>query len=188
MDDATSVAGPSDVEQVRRARAGDVRAFESLASAVAPWAFRVASAILGSATDAEDATQHALVAAWRELPRLRDPTAFDDWLLRILLNECRMAACNRLSAQPLHDARSDEAGGSGPSSPRSSMSRDDVTGVLEAAFDRLDPDDRAILVLCHVFPMPLDRIATSLHVPVGTARWRLHEATQALVLALETVE
>src|SRR5204863_525867 len=37
---------------------------------------------------AEDATQEALVRAWRELPRLRDPSRFQAWLRRLLVNAC----------------------------------------------------------------------------------------------------
>jgi DNA-directed RNA polymerase specialized sigma24 family protein len=36
--------------------------------------------------DAADATQDGLVAAWRQLPRLREPAAFDGWLNRIVAN------------------------------------------------------------------------------------------------------
>ena len=31
--------------------------------------------------------QDALVIAWRELPRLRDPARFEAWITRLLVNE-----------------------------------------------------------------------------------------------------
>jgi DNA-directed RNA polymerase specialized sigma24 family protein len=37
---------------------------------------------------AEDATQHALVAIWRDLPQLRDPERFDAWSYRLLVRAC----------------------------------------------------------------------------------------------------
>ena len=36
----------------------------------------------------KDATQEALVRAWRDLPALRHPERFDAWLHRLLVNAC----------------------------------------------------------------------------------------------------
>jgi RNA polymerase sigma-70 factor (ECF subfamily) len=58
---------------------------------------------------------------------------------------------------------------------------------LEAAFEQLDPEDRAMVVLHHLEDRPLAEIAASLHMPVGTVKWRLHEARQALQRSLEVV-
>ena len=41
---------------------------------------RTAMAILGHEADARDAVAESLAAIWRELPRLRDPLAFDAWI------------------------------------------------------------------------------------------------------------
>ena len=75
---------------IRRARDGDADAFDAIAGNRIPDAYRLASAILGSQAAAADATQNALLAAWRELPHLRDLERFDAWFHRILVNECRM--------------------------------------------------------------------------------------------------
>ena len=41
--------------------------------------YRLSFAILGNEADARDAAQEAFVAAWRQLPRLRDVVCFDAW-------------------------------------------------------------------------------------------------------------
>jgi DNA-directed RNA polymerase specialized sigma24 family protein len=79
----------SQTDLVRSAARGDALAFERLLASRADWAFRIARAMLGDESAARDATQDALVSAWHELPRLRDPEAFDAWLRRILVNACR---------------------------------------------------------------------------------------------------
>ena len=56
---------------------------------------------------------------------------------------------------------------------------------LEAAFGRLDIDQRTILVLHHLGQRPVADIAEVLHIPVGTAKSRLHAARAALERALE---
>ena len=67
-----------DREFVSRAQRGDRRAFEMIAADALPRLYRVAVSVLGDRTVAEDATQRALLAIWRYLPRLRDPQRFDD--------------------------------------------------------------------------------------------------------------
>jgi RNA polymerase sigma-70 factor (ECF subfamily) len=42
--------------------------------------------LVGDAGAAEDVTQEALLRAWRDLPRLRDPDRFDAWLRRLVVN------------------------------------------------------------------------------------------------------
>jgi RNA polymerase sigma-70 factor (ECF subfamily) len=58
------------------------------------------------------------------------------------------------------------------------------TSVLNA-FDRLSVEDRFILTLHHLHDLPLTDVAAHLHIPVGTAKSRLHAARRALERALE---
>jgi hypothetical protein len=75
---------------LERARNGDASAYDAVIVARLPGAYQLARAILGPDGDADDAASCALVAAWRELPRLDDLDRFDDWLDRIVISECRM--------------------------------------------------------------------------------------------------
>jgi RNA polymerase sigma-70 factor (ECF subfamily) len=59
------------------------------------------------------------------------------------------------------------------------------TDLVERAFRRLDPDKRTILVLHHVEGRSVSDIAGLLRIPVGTAKWRLFSARQALERALQ---
>src|SRR5437763_15134799 len=52
-------------------------------------AYRYATLVLGSRSDAEDATHDAALAAWRRFGDLRAPDRFDAWFGRILVNSCR---------------------------------------------------------------------------------------------------
>ena len=85
----TDVIRRDDQGLIQRARGGDADAFDAHAVGRIPVAYRLASAIVGPQA-AADATQNALLAAWRELPNLRDLERFDAWFHRILVNECRM--------------------------------------------------------------------------------------------------
>jgi RNA polymerase sigma-70 factor (ECF subfamily) len=185
----TDVIRRDDQGLLRRARNGDLEAFDLVAADRIADAYRLAAAIVGSESAAADATQNALIAAWRELPRLRDLDRFDAWFHRILVNECRM--------QVRHQSRLREVEleGSGPDTAISHGAGDGSTlelvellDLLDGAFDRLQPDDRAMVVLHHLEGRPLAEIAAILHLPVGTVKWRLHEARGVLQQALEADE
>jgi RNA polymerase sigma-70 factor (ECF subfamily) len=177
---ATSVGLSTHGTLVRRAAGGDAAAFEQLVTSRADHAFRIARAMLGNDTDANDATQDAFVSAWRELPKLRDPDRFDAWLRRILVNACRTRLRGRKRVREISlDATSD------PRDPAPSIQdRIGDTDMLAHAFERLDADKRSILVLHYLDHEPVATIANALGVPVGTAKWRLSEARAALQRAL----
>lgn len=77
-----------DTDLVVRAQHGDQDAFARLVEVICERFHGVAYGILRDMTLAEDAVQVALLALWRDLPRLRDPIAFEAWSYRILLRAC----------------------------------------------------------------------------------------------------
>jgi RNA polymerase sigma factor (sigma-70 family) len=170
---------------IRRAQTGDVEAFTALVAGRFEPMQRTAMAILGHEADARDAVADALAAVWRELPRLRDPLAFEAWSTRILVHACRRRLRGRRRAR-VRELSIDtaEAGGT----DRSTAGPADAVGdriVLERAFERLDGDARAILVLHHLDGRGLTEVAAVLRIPIGTAKSRLFAARRALERALE---
>src|SRR5918992_1030007 len=77
-----------DHDLVSRAQRGDESAFAEIAYGMGDRLFTVAQRILRDVDLAEDATQQAIVAIWRELPGLRDPARFEAWSYRVLVNAC----------------------------------------------------------------------------------------------------
>lgn len=148
--------------------------------------YRLAAAIVGSA-DAGDVTQEAFVAAWQQLPRLRDPSSFRAWLRRICVNRARNwlraaarhGAAASLEAGPSHDPRDRHSDFAGAVEARA---------VLEPAFERLTPDQRAILALHYSMGYSIAEAADALGVPTGTAKSRLHAALGALRAAIGAPE
>ncbi|HEV8404241.1 MAG TPA: sigma-70 family RNA polymerase sigma factor [Candidatus Limnocylindrales bacterium] len=191
MTTATDLATSTDDTLVQRARSGDAAAFEVLVDTRIDRCYRLAYAILSNEADAADATQEALVSAWRQLPRLRDAAAFDGWLNRIVANAALMARRHRVRLREVSVGPADP----GADSPRPEPGQD-IHGrtqidqlvdndALGRAFDRLRLEDRMILVLHHVEERPVAEIARSLGIPIGTAKWRLHAARAALEKAME---
>ena len=77
-----------DQDLVVRAQRGDRDAFAVLATASIDRLYRVAYRILRDIEAARDATQQALLEAWRDLPTLRDPGRFEAWTYRLVVHAC----------------------------------------------------------------------------------------------------
>jgi RNA polymerase sigma-70 factor (ECF subfamily) len=56
---------------------------------------------------------------------------------------------------------------------------------LDRGFRRLSIDHRAVVVLHHYLDMPLEGVAETLGIPLGTVRSRLHYAMRGLRAALD---
>jgi RNA polymerase sigma-70 factor (ECF subfamily) len=170
------------LEIVRRAQAGDREAFEMLVERHAAETYRLAAAIVGEA-DARDVAQEAFVAAWQQLPRLRDANAFGPWLRRITANRCRnwLRGLNR-GGRPT-SLETDKAA-SLPDAHRDFRGAVEARMVLERAFDALSPDQRAVLALHYSMGYSIAETAEALDLRVGTAKSRLNAGLEALRAAI----
>ena len=177
--DANPRMVPVDRDLVEQAQRGDREAFALLARANADALFAVAQRILRDVDRAEDATQQALVIAWRELRRLRDPDRFVAWLHRILVHACytELARARRWSANVRILTLEDHS----PADELTVADRDQ----LERGFRRLSLDHRTVVVLHHYLDLPLDQVAEILGIPAGTAHSRHHHAMRGLRAALD---
>jgi RNA polymerase sigma-70 factor (ECF subfamily) len=166
-------------ELVEQARRGDREAFSVLAGGSVDRLFAIARLILHDVDLAQDATQDALVRAWRDLPTLRDIERFDAWLYRLIVNACADVGRHRrrwraeitvLRSEPAESDRTAEV-----------ADRDQ----LERGLARLTDAQRTILVLNFYVGLPPSELADALDIPVGTAKSRLHYAVEALRAALD---
>lgn len=68
----------------------DERQFSQRVRACEQKLYNTARMLLPCQADCEDAVQEALFKAWARLDSLRDTGRFEAWLMRILINECKM--------------------------------------------------------------------------------------------------
>jgi RNA polymerase sigma-70 factor (ECF subfamily) len=172
-----------DTELVKLAQHGDREAFGLIAADVATRFLAIARRILRDLDLAEDATQQALVAVWRDLPQLRDPARFDAWSYRLLVRACYAEGrASRRWSPNVHLLPED--------APVASNALNEVIDrdQLETAIRRLSVDHRTVLVLHHYADLPLDRVAQILEIPVGTAQSRLYYAMRSMRAALDADE
>ncbi len=159
--------------------AGDHDAFAALAGAAADRLYGLARMILRDPDRAEDATQEALVKAWRELPRLRDPDRFEAWLRRLLVNACYDEARRAGRRAEVRLIAVPEIGGGDPAPSFADQER------VDGALRRIPVDQRAVLVLHHQLGLTHAEIADTLGIPLGTVKSRLRYAITAVRAVLE---
>ena len=169
------------VDLVERARRGDHDAFAVL---VRTSIFRLDAAarlILRDPDEAKDAVQETLVA------RLAGPAHAAERRI------ASMPGSTGCSSAPVSTRRA----GSGGIASTSSLLRSTRPAIgdhssmlvdrdqLERGFDRLEPEERALIVLHYYLDLPLPEVAGALGIPLGTAKSRLHRAVGLMRAALD---
>ncbi len=168
-----------DRETVERAMGGDHAAFAELARRSIDRLYATARLITREDALAQDAVQEALVSAWRHIGSLRDPDRFEAWIYRLLVNSCRREL--RRGHRQITEIQMPDSVGHEPD-PGELVAD---TDQLERGFRRLDPDQRAVMVLHYYLGHPLTEIAEILDLPPGTVKSRLHRATRSMRAALD---
>jgi RNA polymerase sigma-70 factor (ECF subfamily) len=165
---------------VERARTGDRDAYAALAAAAIGRLDATARLILRDPDSAKDAVQETLIRAWRKLPTLRDPDRFDAWLHRLLVRSCIDE--HRRSRGHRVDVSLAEIDVPGTADATATIAHRDE---LERGFARLDPEQRAVIVLHHYLDLPMPEVAQALGIPLGTAKSRLNRSLALLRAAID---
>ena len=167
---------PGDMILLRRAAAGDAKAFHDLVDRHADRMYRLATSLVGNASDAEDVLQEALAGAYRGLERFEGRSSVKTWLTRILVTQAaKWRRDKRRAAEVMPPAAAHEEPKVGS---RSFMVDHRID--LHAALQRLSPEHREVLVLREFDGLAYEEIAAVLGVPRGTVESRLHRARAEL--------
>jgi RNA polymerase sigma-70 factor (ECF subfamily) len=170
------------------ARNGDRDAVGALLGQLHDPLHAVCRRMLGDATDAQDATQEALIAVVRGLPRFDGRASVATWAYRIAVNAC-LDEMRRRRRRPLvgldHDAGDGAWGSDGDGSGSRAATVDATTTVehridIDRALGELPPEFRAAVVLRDLADLDYAEIAEILGIPPGTVRSRIARGRAAL--------
>jgi RNA polymerase sigma factor (sigma-70 family) len=152
-----------DPADVSAAQQGDALALDRLLDELAPYVRRLCARIAPAAAD--DAAQEALLAVFRGLPSLRAPEAIMTWVRSVTVR-----TAIRLARQ--HDL---EAVAAGTLMDRNASSPEGLVDI-DDALARLPVTQRVVLVLRTREGLSEQEIASTLGIPAGTVKSRLHRA------------
>lgn len=135
--------------------------------------------------DAQDATQEALIALVRGLPRFDGRARFTTWSYRVATNACidHLRRLRRAPDPGLPEVEHEPVGGAPPLEDRIGDRLD-----LDAALGALRPEFRAAVVLRDQLGLDYAEIAEVLGLPPGTVRSRIARGRAALADALGNPE
>lgn len=177
----------TDADLVRRAKAGDERAYETLFARHQRRIYAIVYGMLRNDADAKDATQEAFVRAYRSLPRLEAAGAFGGWLAQIAVNICRdILKRPRIVARSLDEPLGDEDSEykleipDWSESPERASLTSELQDVVHRAIGTLSADHRAVVTMHHLEGMDVLQIADILGVSEGTIKSRLSRARAEL--------
>lgn len=139
--------------------------------------YTVAFRLTGNRDDAQDLVQEALLKVRRGLERY-EPGSLEGWLARIVTNVFLddMRRRKRRPASTLPENPDLVL----PASPAADEVSRELPADLQAALASLPEDFRVPVVLCDVADQSYEQIATTLGVPVGTVRSRIHRGRRLL--------
>lgn len=168
---------PPDTELVAAGRDGDRDALETLLRRHQPRLYAVCHRLTGTATEAEDACQEALIAIVRGLPSFDGRSAFSTWAYRVTTNTC-LDELRRHRRRPEPRETTDSVDSS---DRRDVADRVAVQVDVDAALATLPIEFRAAVVLRDLCDLSYDEIASTLGIPPGTVRSRIARGRSALL-------
>lgn len=163
---------------VAASRQGDHEAFQALIRRHQKMIHALTYRMTGSLADAEDLAQETFLAAYRKLDSFRQEARFSSWLCQIATNLCLNWHQSRQRREKLHRTWAVETesavDGNGPG-----LEGDSVTRV-QGALLKLDPKQRAAIVLTVYEGLNHAEAARVLGCSETTVSWRIFSARQKL--------
>lgn len=167
-------------ELATRAAGGDAAALDQLLAAIRPQVLRHCRRLLPNQLDAEEASQDALVSVARRIDRFEGRSKFSTWLYRITLNaglDTYRKLKRRAETTDIDDLQLTAA-------QRTSVIAGNRIDLMDA-FDEVDPKFGVPVMLRDVYDLDYPEIASTLDVPEGTVKSRIHEGRKTMQYLLD---
>lgn len=168
--------------------------FETVMREHGPRIYSLAVRLTGNLVDGQDLAQETFLKAYKSWNSFRGDADLSTWLYRICLNAWK----NRVRYEKRRsfwrhfslDARSEDEDPpweiAAPDAPLDHrLESTDRLEQLHAALARLEPEERAIVVLRDMEDKPYEEIARELDLPLGTVKSRVARSRERLRVLLE---
>jgi len=169
---------------VERVLAGDGEAYGTLVATYSRRVYNLAYRYLGSAEDAEDASQEVFLRAYERLSRFDRGRSFQAWLLAITANHC-IDRLRRRGPKTMADAEEALQLVAGPDDPEGAVLGRERSKEMQRELAKLPGAYRMVLVLRYWQELSCEEIAAVLGSSVGAVKVKLHRARLALLEEME---
>jgi len=196
---APSPSDARDLALLHAHRAGDPNALTELLTSYQDRLFGVCVRMVGDAEAARDLAQEAMVKIIQGLAHFQARSKLSTWMIRVTMNVCltslrrqKLRKASSLEATPYRES-GERSGMPFPPQAKEPSAADRVQHAedcarLYRALERIDPQQRAMLILRDMHGFDYRAIGDLLEVPEGTVKSRLFRARAALREQMERLE
>jgi RNA polymerase sigma-70 factor, ECF subfamily len=187
MPDPTQVE-PTDMDLVRRAKAGELDAFEALTTRYEQRVFSLALRMLRQEQDAEDVTQQTFLSALESLNGFRAEASFATWLFRIATHAALKIIRKRKGLETISLDAGPESADSPDAvphpefiadwrqSPEQLVQKREIQRLLDEALAGLDEKHRLVFLLRDVEGLSIKETSDALGLSEANTKVRLLRA------------
>jgi len=162
------------------AQKGDPHAFSELVEAYQKPVYNLCYRMLGTAEDAEDASQETFLRAYKSMRRYDNSRPFSTWLLSIAAHYCiDQIRRRRLSIVSIEELPVPDVPDVSPGL-ETTVSRNEERRRIRKLLDTLAPTDRAAVIMYYWYDFSYDEICRALSLSVSAVKSRLHRARRAM--------
>ncbi len=171
---------------------GDIQSFELLIKKYQKFAYNIALNYLKNIDEAEDATQEALIKAFKYLKNFHMESKFSTWLYRIVINTCKdelrkKSKENNIISLNANDTYEDEIEDLSYE-PLKTIENKELSNGLKEAINQLKIKYKEVIILCDVNDISYNEISDILKIPVGTVRSRINRGRKMLRKIINEME
>jgi RNA polymerase sigma-70 factor (ECF subfamily) len=162
------------------AQKGDPQAFSELVEAYQKPVYNLCYRMLGTAEDAEDASQETFLRAYKSMKRYDSNRPFSTWLLSIAAHYCiDQIRRRRLSIVSIEELPVPDVPDTSPGL-ENTVSSNEERRRIRKLLDALAPTDRAAVVMYYWYDFSYDEICQALSLTMSAVKSRLHRARRAM--------
>jgi RNA polymerase sigma factor (sigma-70 family) len=176
------IAAKSDAELVKWSRSGDRSAFATIVKRYQRLVCSITYNATGSLSLSEDLAQETFLAAWKQLPELREPARLRAWLCaiaRFLVGK----EFRKMGREPAHAAEALDAieePESAEASPALQAVSREEEAILWRALERIPDTYREPLILFYREEKSIERVAAELELSEDAVKQRLSRGRKLL--------
>ncbi|VAW37746.1 RNA polymerase sigma factor RpoE [hydrothermal vent metagenome] len=181
-----------DLELVKQAQKGDIKAFELLVQRYQQKVGGVISKLIKDYHEIQDITQDVFIKVYKALPNFRGDSAFYTWIYRIAINTAKnhlVAKGRRIQNSDIEPVDAENYSGGFEQqnfdTPDAEYERQEIEKVVHDSIEGLPDDLKQAIMLREVDGLSYEEIAETMQCPIGTVRSRIFRARDAVDNALK---
>jgi RNA polymerase sigma-70 factor (ECF subfamily) len=172
---------PLSPEIIKRATAGDTKAFRVIVEYHQGFVYAVAFRFVGNENDAEDLAQEVFVRLWKNLSSYKEEIKLTTWLYKIITNLCldflksRYGKRRKNAIDIMYGHNAQDL-----TNPEKEFQQEELMRAIHLAAEELKPKQRAVFVLRDLEGLSPEEVSETLSMSAGNIKSNLFYARKKM--------